>query len=105
MVCSWLVGSAPAQQVERVRQRREDDLEALERAVAGAGQVADDGGADGAADAAAEHAERSARGVADAPHGLGEPGRLAVDDHAGALGRQVTGPEPGATGGEDDPGE
>ena len=51
------MGSAAGQQVERVREGREDHLEALERAVAGAGQVAHERGADGAAHAAAEHAE------------------------------------------------
>ena len=43
--------------------------------------------------------------VAGAAHRLGQPGRLAVDDHPGALGREVAGPEAGAAGGDDEPGE
>src|SRR4051794_22627620 len=99
------VGPAAAQQVDRVRQRREDDLQTLERAVARARQVADDRRTDRAAHAAAEHAERPARRVARAPHRLREAGRLAVDDHARALGSEVPWAEAGAAGCEHHPGE
>ncbi len=63
------------------------------------------GGADGAAHAAPEHAEGLPRRVAGAPHGLRQARRLAVDDDPRALGREVARSEPGAAGGDHDPGE
>ena len=99
------VWTAAREQVQRVGYGGDDHFDALERAVARTGQVADEGLADGAADAPPEHAERLARRVAGAAHRLGHPGCFAVDHHARALGREVAGTEPGSAGGDDEPGE
>src|SRR5262249_38103246 len=65
-----------------------------------AGEVADQRLADRAAHAAAEHPERATVAVAGSAHRLGQARAFAVDDHAGALGREVARAEARATRGD-----
>ena len=99
-----LVGVAAGEEVERVGDDREDHLEALERAARRAGQVADQRLAPRArtprATACRSRGRPSslARRIASAM-----PGRLALDDRARALGREVARAEAGAAGRDDSP--
>ena len=94
-------GWPPASRSRACGGDREHDLEALDRAARRAGQVADQRLAPGARDAARQHAEAAAAAVARPPDRLDDARRLALDDGAGALGREVAGAEAGAAGRDD----
>ena len=95
-----LVGALSLQQLEGVGHHVEHGVEALDAARRRPGGVEHEAPPEGAGGGPGEPAER-----ADQPHGLGQPGRLAVEDGQGALRREVARPEAGAAGGDDEPGE
>ena len=94
--------AAAGQEVEGVRDRREDRFQAFDGAFGGAGKVADQRLTDGAADGAGEHAVGDALLVAHQAHGFGHPGGFPLDDRPRALRRQVTRAEAGPAGGDDE---
>ena len=88
------------EQAQRVGQHVEDGVEALDAALRRARRVEDDRVPGDAGDAPRQPPER-----AHEAHGLGQAGRLAVDDRPGALRREVAGREAGAAGRDDQAGE
>src|SRR5262249_28264847 len=92
---------AAREEVEHVGHGVEHGFQALDRAAGRAGQVADERLPHRAADAAGEHPEGPAATVAGDPHGFGEAGRLTLEHRFGAFGREVSGTEAGAPGGDD----
>ena len=96
------VGMLAGEELERVRDRGQDRLEALDGAARRAREVADERGADGTADAPGQHPEHAAVVVADPSHRLGQPGCLAIDHSAGPFRCEVPGPEAGPPGRHDE---
>src|ERR1700738_4705527 len=94
---------ASAEQVQSVRQHREDGAERGAGSGWAAGEVDDQRGTERAADGAAERGERR---VAEAfgPHTFGQAVDDAVADLAGGLRGDVAGGEAGASGGDDEVG-
>src|SRR3977135_2447256 len=81
------MGMPTRQQLEGVRERGEDGLEALDGSARRPGEIADERLPHRAAHAPGKHPERAVASVADAPHRLGQAGRLALDHDARPLGR------------------
>ena len=91
------VAGVTGQQVEHVRNERQDRRQALDGPPFAPGEVDHQRRADRAGDAAGDRGERGA-GTSGRPHLLGETGCLAFDDRPGRLGGHVPRPEARAAG-------